>query len=167
MTIAMKTTQSGLDTNESPWAAGAEFGPNATKSRPGETKAVRRCRMLLVDNSTTLLRAIESMLASVGWIHVVGCAHSGVQALEWIDLLEPHLILLDLAMPGMDGLEVTRTLMGRPGRPRIIMMTAHIDDDYRRAATDAGVDGFILKADLSDGLVSLITAVEDGRGEEN
>src|SRR5689334_12090048 len=119
----------------------------------------RRCRILLVDDNPTLAQAVESMLATVAWIQIIGTASSGEQALERIVDLEPDMVLLDLTMPGMDGLEVTRTLVERPRRPRVLMMTAHIDDHYRRAADDAGVDGFILKSDLWEKLVALIDSL--------
>ena len=138
-----------------------ETHPREANARPGEPGARRDVRVLLVDNSPAVIGAIESMLASISWVHVIGTATSGEQALERIDNLEPNVVLLDFAMPGMDGLEVMRYLTGCSRRPRIIMMTAHVDDDYRQAAADAGADGFILKANLWDDLVALIRALWD------
>ena len=94
-----------------------EVVPDRGQLRRWETRAVRRCRILLVDNSPILIRAIEVMLASIDWIHVIGSASSGGAALERIEQLEPEMVLLDLAMPGMGGLEVIGRLAER-GRHR-------------------------------------------------
>lgn len=143
-----------------------EPGPSTRDVVPGrghprcsETRSVRRCRILLVDNSPVLIRAIEVMLASIDWIRVIGSASSGGMALEQIEQLEPDMVLLDLAMPGMDGLEVIGRLAERDRRPRVIVMTAHVDEDYRRVAAAAGADGFLIKADLWTDLLPLIDAL--------
>jgi two-component system response regulator EvgA len=76
------------------------------------------------------------------------------------------MVLLDLAMPGMDGLEVIGRLAVWGRRPRVIMMTAHVDEDYRRVAAAAGADGFLVKADLWTDLLPLIDALRSPRGGE-
>jgi DNA-binding NarL/FixJ family response regulator len=125
---------------------------------------MRRHRILLVDNSPTLLRAVEALLTASAGIHVIGSARSGYEALERVREMEPDLVLMDLAMPGMDGLEATRRLAVLPRPPRVIIMTAHVDQEYRQAAAEVGADGFLVKADLGTHLLPLIGALLPGCG---
>jgi DNA-binding NarL/FixJ family response regulator len=113
-------------------------------------------RILLVDDSPAFLEAVALWLSTVDGIEVVGHASSGREALERVDELEPDLVLMDLVMPEMGGLETMRCLAARPRRPRVILMTIHDDDEYRAAAEAAGVDGFLSKAELAATLPPLI-----------
>jgi DNA-binding NarL/FixJ family response regulator len=126
---------------------------------------MRHRRILAVDDSPIFLEAAMSLLAAVGGIEVVGTANSGHEALERVDDLEPDLVLLDLDMLGMGGLEVARRLAGRPARPRVVIMTIYAEEAYRRAALKAGADGFLRKSELEDRLLPLIRALLPDRGE--
>jgi DNA-binding NarL/FixJ family response regulator len=123
---------------------------------------MRQRRILVVDDSEIFLRAVEAILTSSTEIELVGSAHSGMEALERVGQLEPNLVLVDFAMPAMDGLEVTRRLATRPSRPCVIIMTAHDEDEYRQAAIQAGADGFLHKSDLNDQLLPLIRTLLPG-----
>lgn len=116
-------------------------------------------RILLVDNSPVFLRAIELILTPHAEVQLIGFANSGREALDRVGELQPDLVLLDLVMPAMDGLEVMRRLAGQPRRPRIIITTAHDDEEYRRAALRSGADGFLCKSELKDELLSLIRSL--------
>jgi DNA-binding NarL/FixJ family response regulator len=119
----------------------------------------RLCRTLLVDDSPDFLRAITSLLSAVEGIEIVGVASTGREALQRVAELEPDLVLMDLIMPEMDGLEATRRLVARPRPPRVILMTAHDDEEYRAAAGAAGADGFLFKSESGAILLPLIRSL--------
>jgi CheY-like chemotaxis protein len=111
--------------------------------------SVSRCwRTIVVDDNPTLLKVVARLLSSIPGVEVVGEANSGHGALEAVDRLRPDLVLMDLAMPGMDGLEATRRLVARPGAPAVIIMTVHDLPHYRDAALAAGARKFIAKSEL-------------------
>ena len=109
----------------------------------------RAWRAIVVDDNPTLLKFAVRLLASIPGVVVVGEANSGQSALEVVDRMRPDLVLTDLAMPGMDGLEVTRTLVARPDGPAVLIMTVHDLPQYRDAALAAGARQFFAKSDLS------------------
>jgi DNA-binding NarL/FixJ family response regulator len=86
--------------------------------------------------------------------------------LEQTTALRPDLVLMDLAMPGMGGLEATRRLKAEPDAPRVIMLSLHEHPMYRTAALDAGANGFVPKSKLGTALLPMIhslfpAAIED------
>lgn len=121
-------------------------------------------RVIVVDDHPKLLKIAARLLASIPSVAVVGEATSGPDALEAVDRLRPNLVLTDLAMPGMDGLEVTRRLAGRPDAPAVVIMTVHDLPQYRDAALAAGACRFIAKADLAGQLRPLIQSLSTDSG---
>ncbi len=101
--------------------------------------AVAPLRAIVVDDNPVFLRSASRLLASIQGVEVVGAVTSGKAALAEAALARPDLVLLDLAMPEMDGLEVTRQLSARPGAPQIIIMTVHDLPKYREVARASGV----------------------------
>src|SRR5207244_5806865 len=97
-----------------------------------------------------------NFLAGEPEVEVVGRASSGRGALEQVPLLKPDLVLMDLTMPGMNGLEATRRLKARPDGPRVILLTLHDNPEYRAAAAAVQADGFVSKSDLGLHLLPLI-----------
>ncbi len=117
---------------------------------------MRRRRVLLVDDSPIFLAAAASLLPASEGIEVVGTAGSGREALERVAVLKPDLVLMDLAMPEMNGLEAIRHMVAMPDRPRVILMTGYVERAYREAALRVGADGVLQKADLEEQLLPLI-----------
>jgi len=113
-------------------------------------------RTFLVDDSPEFLESAAGFLALQPAIQVVGRACSAQDALEQVPRLRPDLVLMDWAMPGMTGLEATRTLKTLPGSPRIIILTIYDIPKYRTEARVAGADGFISKPDFVVQLPPLI-----------
>jgi DNA-binding NarL/FixJ family response regulator len=105
-------------------------------------------RVLLVDDEPDFLRSIRRFLEVDPYLKVVGSALSGREALEEIDRLQPDLVLMDIAMPAMSGLETTRQIKTRPGSPRVVLMTLYDDAAYRTAAEAIRADGFVSKTDV-------------------
>jgi DNA-binding NarL/FixJ family response regulator len=115
-----------------------------------------RIRTLLVDDHAAFLDELAQLLAETHETDVVGRTTSGEEALEQGLAMQPDLVLMDLAMPGMGGLEATRRLKAKPGAPRVIMLSLHEHPMYRQAALDAGADGFVPKSKLGTALLPMI-----------
>ena len=107
------------------------------------------CRVLLVDDCDDFLGGLNRLVGSLPGVVVVGTATSGAEALELSDSLHPDLVLVDLAMPWMNGLQVARCLVARPQPPQIIIMTADDAEAYELAAVEAGARSCLSKANLS------------------
>jgi DNA-binding NarL/FixJ family response regulator len=120
------------------------------------SETVRLRRILIVDDSPIFLAAVASLLPATEEIEVIGTAGSGREAIEKASALEPDLVLMDVAMPEMNGLEAARQLAILPLPPRVIIMTTHTEKAYRNAALKCGADGFLLKSELEDELLPLI-----------
>jgi CheY-like chemotaxis protein len=113
-------------------------------------------RILLVDDSRTFLDAAYHALAEDARIEVVGSALSGQEGLELTTQSQPDLVLMDVAMPGMNGMEATRLIKARPNAPRVVILTSYDLAHYRAAAKTAGADHYISKADFDSQLFPLL-----------
>jgi DNA-binding NarL/FixJ family response regulator len=116
----------------------------------------RRRRVLLVDDSPEFLESASHFLKADPQIEIVGRAHSGRGALEKVPLLKPDLVLMDLSMPEMNGLDATREIKAHADGPRVIILTLHDNPEYRAAAAAVRADGFITKTELYLQLLPLI-----------
>ncbi len=115
-------------------------------------------RTLMVDDHAAFLDELAHLLEEDREMDVVGRATSGEDALEQTITLQPDLVLMDLAMPGMGGLEATRRLKinAGTGAPRVIMLSLHEHSMYRLAALDAKADGYVPKSKLGTMLLPMI-----------
>jgi DNA-binding NarL/FixJ family response regulator len=121
-----------------------------------ETNALR---ILLVDDSPTFLYAMTRALTLDSRINIVGQATSGHEALDLVSAVQPDLVLMDVALPGMNGLDATRHIKAQPNPPRVFVLTSHDIAHYRTAAEAAGADSFVSKADFGTQLLPLIDTV--------
>ena len=115
-----------------------------------------KIRVLLVDDSPEFLKMATQFLATVPEIDPVGVALTGQDALVLAAGLQPDLILMDLVMPQMNGLEATRQIKAQPNAPVVIILTGHDTPEYRSAAATAGADGFVYKPELFTDLLPLM-----------
>lgn len=116
-------------------------------------------RILLVDDSAEFLESAARFLATRGDLNVVGSASSGDDAIARARELKPDLVLIDLAMPGLNGLEATRLLKARAEAPRVVIMTLHDNNEYREAAREAAADGFIAKSAFGSHLFPMLAGL--------
>jgi DNA-binding NarL/FixJ family response regulator len=116
-------------------------------------------RILLVDDSAEFLESAARFLTMYQDLNLVGSANSGYDAIARVQELRPDLVLIDLAMPGMNGLETTRLLKARAEAPRVVIMTLYDNSEYREAAREAAADGFIAKSALSSQLFPMIASL--------
>jgi DNA-binding NarL/FixJ family response regulator len=116
--------------------------------------------VLLVDNSLEFLQVAAAFLSMIPQVAVVGTAGSGPEGLRLTAELHPDLVLMDLIMPGMNGLEATKMIKARVTTPpKVVILTLYDIPEYRAAAAAAGVDGFLDKAKFTEGLLPLMRDV--------
>jgi len=113
-------------------------------------------RLLLVDDNHEFVEQATQWLSGYQWIDIVGCASSGQEALDEVTRLQPDLVLMDVAMAGMNGLETTRRIKQQLSAPRIVMLTLYDIPAYREEAQAAGADGFVSKSALHTELLRAI-----------
>lgn len=124
-------------------------------NKPERPPPGSRLRVLLVDDSPAFLQAARQYLAAQAWIEIVGQAGDGTEAVAQSEALKPDLVLMDVAMPGMNGIEAARRIARRPGAPRVVLFSLHDNDEYRRCALESGAEAFLAKLDLVTGLEML------------
>jgi two-component system invasion response regulator UvrY len=105
----------------------------------------RAKRVLLVDDCETFVDALRALLESIAGIEIVGVGRSGEQAVALAERLSPDLVIMDLSMPGIGGLQATRILKTLQPAPQVIIVTLHRGSEFRQAALEAGADFFISK----------------------
>jgi NarL family two-component system response regulator LiaR len=119
-------------------------------------------RVLIADDHAILRKGIRALLSTEADIEVVGEAGDGVEALAQAKSLEPDIILMDLVMPRMDGIEATRQVTARQPGVRVLVLTSFAADDKVFPAIKAGALGYILKDSGPDDLVQAIHQVYRG-----
>jgi DNA-binding NarL/FixJ family response regulator len=123
-------------------------------------------RLLLADDQAMVRQGFGALLNAQDGMRVVGEATNGEDAVRACRELRPDLILMDVRMPVMDGLEATRRVMSPPSgagwRPRVLMLTTFDLDDYVYEALRAGASGFLLKDATADDLVAAVRIVAAG-----
>ena len=119
----------------------------------------KNIRVLLVDDNKDFIKSAEKFLSTINYIEVVGIAFSGKDALQSISKLSHDLVLMDLVMPEMDGLEATKLIKALPKAPLVIIMTVHNNPELLFFAISIGADGFITKSEIGTKLVPLIESL--------
>jgi len=119
-------------------------------------------RVLIVDDHTIVRKGIRALLAEIEGIEVVGEADNGQEAIAQADTLHPDVILMDLAMPKMDGIEATRQIKASQPESRILVMTSFAADDKVFPAIKAGALGYLLKESAPEDLVQAIRQIHRG-----
>ncbi len=122
-------------------------------------------RILLVDDHQVVREGLRRMLELETDFQVVGEAAEAKEALTQVELLSPEVILMDIKMPKVDGIELTRQLKKKYPSSKIIMLTLY--DEYLTQAIEAGAVGYVLKDIKREELVKAIRAVHEGRSPLN
>ena len=127
-----------------------------------DTGSAERPRVLLADDHPAMLALTAAVLA--GEYLVVGSVGDGRELLAEAERLHPHVIVLDITMPRLDGIEAARPLRRLQRPARLVFLTVHEDADFAQAALDAGGLGYVVKARLaSDLLPAIRAALADSR----
>jgi len=118
--------------------------------------------VLLADDHTMVRQGLRSLLAVESDIEVVGEADNGRQALQLARNLQPHFIVMDIAMPQLNGLEATRQIIHEVPGSRVIILSSYSDDEYVEQLTDAGATGYLLKQTAANNLIKAIRETRQG-----
>jgi len=123
---------------------------------------MKKIRVLIADDHTLLREGIRAMLSLVADVEVVGEAANGREAMEKVEQLAPDVVLMDLAMPIMGGLEATRRIRKQFPATKILALTQYDDSEYVVPVIEAGARGFVTKMAAFSELASAIQAVYKG-----
>jgi DNA-binding NarL/FixJ family response regulator len=123
--------------------------------------------MLIVDDNPRVRALIRRISAQEPDLHVVGEAEDGAEAIRLAQELRPAIILMDLVMPRVNGLEAMRQIKAERPETKVIIMTVHTEDAYRKAAEASGTDAFLLKKTLMTALLPTIRRIRNAMSPPN
>ncbi|MXX35412.1 MAG: response regulator transcription factor [Gemmatimonadales bacterium] len=118
--------------------------------------------VLLVDDHAVVRAGLRGLLEASGWAEVVGVASSGEEAVKKTRSLEPDVVVMDLAMPGMDGVQATRRIAALDLGTKVLVLTIHDEDGFLVPAMEAGAAGFLNKSAADTDLLGALEAVARG-----
>ncbi|HEX6771425.1 MAG TPA: response regulator transcription factor [Acidobacteriaceae bacterium] len=127
------------------------------------TDSSREIKILLVDDHPVVRAGLASMLSTIPGLTVGGAASTGEEALQLIDSETPDVLLLDLRMPGMTGIDLLKILRTHPRPPKVIVLTSYESDEEIYRAIEAGAHGYLLKSTPQAEIVTAIQTVHGGR----
>ncbi len=119
-------------------------------------------RVLMVDDHPVVLAGLKALVEADADFEVVGNARDGRTALRLAKQLLPDVVVLDISMPEMNGIEVATALLAERPECRVLVLTVHDDRAYMRQLVEAGVSGYLLKRSASDELIRALHAVVSG-----
>ena len=121
-------------------------------------------RIVLADDHFLIRQGLRRILEGKGDLEVVGEAADGLELLFLLDNLKPHLVILDISMPNLQGIDTARQIkMKYPGM-KILILTMHAEREYLYQAISAGVEGYLLKEDTQKELLLAIEKIRRGKG---
>lgn len=126
-------------------------------------KEIYPIRILIVDDHPVMCSGLSNMLNAQERMTVIGTTGSGSEALKFVAREKPDLMLLDLRMPGMDGISVLRALQSVEAPPKVLVLTSYEQDELIYQAIRAGAQGYLLKDTSETELIAAITVVQAGR----
>jgi NarL family two-component system response regulator LiaR len=127
--------------------------------------ATQRITVLIVDDHSVVRDGLRSFLELHGDIQVVGEASGGAEAIELTGRLSPNIVLMDLVMPGVDGIEATRQICAKFPETKVIALTSFLEDEQVFPALEAGVSAYLMKDLSPSDLARAIRTVHDGKSE--
>ena len=119
-------------------------------------------RVLLVDDHPVVRAGLRALLEASGRVDVIGEASSGEEAVAEARTLEPDIVIMDLAMPGMGGVRATRRIAALGIETKVLVLTVHDEDEFLLPALDAGAAGYLNKSAADTDLIGALEAVVRG-----
>jgi DNA-binding NarL/FixJ family response regulator len=124
---------------------------------------MKRIAVLLVDDHTVVRQGLRALLESEGDLKVVGEAENGRQAVRLARKMLPDVVLMDVAMPVLNGIEATRQIVKDVPSTKVLGLTSYGDDEYVTQLMQAGARGFLIKQTAADDLLKAIRQVKEGK----
>jgi DNA-binding NarL/FixJ family response regulator len=135
----------------------SERGLTGTKRTEGT--AVTEIKLLIVDDLEHVRQGLRTILELAGDLKVVGEASNGLEAIQRVNQLSPDVVLMDLSIPHIDGLEATQRIKAQHPETGVVMITIHDSEETRERATKVGVDVFLAKGTDTETLIQTIQEV--------
>jgi DNA-binding NarL/FixJ family response regulator len=123
---------------------------------------MRKLRLLLVDDHQVVREGLRSLLGSNTRFEVVGEAADGIAAINAASTLQPDVVVMDVSMPGLNGVQVMRRLKEDLPHAKTVALTVHEEGGYVRSLMDAGASGYVLKRSAATELLRAIEVIADG-----
>ena len=124
---------------------------------------MKPCTVIIVDDHKVMRQGLRALLASAPDIEVVGEAATGREAVELAAALKPQAVVMDIAMPELNGIEATRRITERSPETRVVVLSMYADAEYLFRAFQAGASGYLLKESAVDEIVAALRAACAGR----
>jgi two-component system response regulator NreC len=124
----------------------------------------KKIRILLADDHAVVRQGFRAILAAEPDMQIVGEAANGRDAVEFAERLQPDVVVMDVAMPELNGIEATRRLAESTPRTRILALSMHKDSVYVREILRAGARGYLLKDSIASDLLAAVRAIARGDG---
>lgn len=124
---------------------------------------MKRIKVLLAEDHTIVREGFRKMLELEGDFEIVGEAQDGRQAVALVKKLQPDVVVMDIAMPLLNGLEATRQLLKLFPATKVLILSAHSDDAYVNNATEAGARGFLLKQTSAHDVCRALREIQQGK----
>jgi DNA-binding NarL/FixJ family response regulator len=118
--------------------------------------------VLLVDDHAIVRAGLKAVMSIARDVQVIGEAANGVDAVSMAERLKPHVVIMDLTMPGGDGVTATKSLVALAQPPKVLVLTMHTEEEYLLPALKAGASGYLVKSAADRDLVDAIRAVMRG-----
>ena len=124
---------------------------------------MKKLRVLLADDHIVMRAGLRALLDRQSNFEVVGECENGREAVELTGSLRPDVVVMDVGMPGLNGIEATKTIVDRHSSPAVVILSMHADESYVMRALKAGARGYLLKDSAAADLIGAIQAVSQGR----
>ena len=123
---------------------------------------MKKIRVVVADDHTIVRKGLCALMSGARRIDVIGEAENGREAMKMVENLKPDVLLMDISMPGLNGIEATRQLKKRFPKLKVVILTMHDNEEYIFETLRAGASGYLVKRSAPDELISAIHAVYQG-----
>lgn len=120
-------------------------------------------RVVLADDHSVVRQGLRAWLERSGWVQVVGEAADGREAVALVEQLNPDVVVMDIAMPLLNGIDATAQIMRRSPDTKVIILSMHADESYILRALGAGAKGYLLKESTEDDVLPAVRSVTEGK----
>jgi two-component system response regulator NreC len=124
---------------------------------------MKKLRVLLADDHIVMRSGLRALLDRQPNLEVVGECENGRETVELAGSLRPDVVVMDVGMPGLNGIEATKTIVDRHSSPAVVILSMHADESYVMRALKAGARGYLLKDSAAADLIGAIQAVSQGK----